>query len=125
MKKAACVFIKSPEGKILLIKRSSGDYWMADKWGLPGGLADKGESAIDAALRESKEEANVHIKGLLSVFRKQHNDLDVTYFLTEEWTGIVKVSQEHTAFEWLFPEELKYYDTVPGLEELALTYASS
>lgn len=121
--RAAVVFVKNPDGKFLILKRNLGEGWMAGRWGLPGGWLDKGESPLDACLREAKEEANIHIKGLMLIHRKKEKDLEVSYFLTAEWNGIVKLSFEHTKFDWVYAEELKYYDTVPELENIALQYA--
>jgi 8-oxo-dGTP diphosphatase len=43
-------------GKILLVKNSYVPYWS-----LPGGYVNAGESAIDAALRELKEEVGLEV----------------------------------------------------------------
>ena len=46
--------------KILMIKRSKGDY--AGLWALPGGKIEHGEHLSAAALREIKEEAGINSK---------------------------------------------------------------
>ena len=50
--RAGCVCRRETDGKILLVGRSK----QKDKWTLPAGGVDPGESAVDAAVRESKEE---------------------------------------------------------------------
>lgn len=44
-------------GKILMIKNSYGGV----RWNLPGGGVDKGETALDAALREAREEVGIQV----------------------------------------------------------------
>ncbi len=45
----------------VLCRRSSGLNRHASQWALPGGRIDPGESPIDAALRETKEEIGVQV----------------------------------------------------------------
>ena len=40
--------------KALLLKRGNTAPWMPNKWNLPGGMIDPGETAIQAATREAK-----------------------------------------------------------------------
>ena len=51
---AAGVIIQNKAGEILLQKRSD-----SNKWGIPGGMLDYGESAEEAAIREVHEETGV------------------------------------------------------------------
>ncbi len=45
----------------VLCRRSAGLNRHASQWALPGGRLDAGESAVDAALRETDEEIGVHL----------------------------------------------------------------
>lgn len=59
------VLVVSDSGEILLIRRSDND-----NWALPGGAIDLGESAAQAAIRETKEETGVdcEITGLVGIY---------------------------------------------------------
>jgi ADP-ribose pyrophosphatase YjhB (NUDIX family) len=50
------------------------------KWGMPGGRLKKGESLVDGALREVKEETNldIEIKGLIETGVKSHPDRKIS-----------------------------------------------
>ena len=54
--KAAMVVVLNGDGKFLLLKRSTDSNWMPEKWAIPGGHIEKGESPRTAAVRETKEE---------------------------------------------------------------------
>lgn len=53
---AAGVVFVAPDGEVLLLRRASTEENYAGHWALPGGKADEGESAEDAAARECREE---------------------------------------------------------------------
>ncbi|SMH40198.1 ADP-ribose pyrophosphatase YjhB, NUDIX family [Rathayibacter oskolensis] len=55
---AAGLLLRDPDGRVLLQHRVSWSHF-GDTWGLPGGARHPGESAFEAALRESAEEAGV------------------------------------------------------------------
>lgn len=55
------VMILNNKNEVLLQKR--GEH-PKDKWGLVGGIVELGESLVDAAIRETKEETNLDIKDL-------------------------------------------------------------
>lgn len=59
------VVVTDDAGRILLIKRSDND-----RWALPGGAIDVGESVTQAAMREAKEETGVdcEITGLVGIY---------------------------------------------------------
>jgi len=62
------------DDKILLIKRKNEPF--KDKWALPGGYVEYGETVEDAVLREISEETNlsVKIKELLGVYSSPDRD---------------------------------------------------
>jgi len=55
IKKAACILIVRPDGKVLSASRRG----RLDDIGLPGGKVDQGEEAWEAALREVYEETGI------------------------------------------------------------------
>ena len=59
------VAVRWHEGRLLLVRRCD-----TGAWELPGGRVDVGESAVDAAVRETAEEAGVQVvvTGLLGLF---------------------------------------------------------
>lgn len=62
------------EGKIVLIKRGTEPF--KDKWALPGGFVDSGETAEAACVREAKEETGliVEVEKLVGVFSEPARD---------------------------------------------------
>jgi len=60
------------KGRLLLQKRAG----QKDAWGFPGGAMELGESAEEAAIRETQEETGltVKIEQLLGVYTKYHDD---------------------------------------------------
>jgi 8-oxo-dGTP pyrophosphatase MutT (NUDIX family) len=59
------VVVRGPGERLLLVRRCD-----SGTWELPGGRVDVGESAVDAAIRETAEEAGVlvTVTGLVGVF---------------------------------------------------------
>lgn len=114
------------DGKVLILKRASGNIRSADKYDLPGGGVERGENMEDALSREIQEETGlkVEIGPLLSI-----SDSEKDYALEEEnesnikvfrkliiylafyKSGEVKLSDEHQSFEWLDIEDaIKKFD---------------
>ena len=108
-KKAASILFVAPSGKVLLLKRSPTDDYRAGEWGLPGGKAETGEEAEDAARREAKEEVGDHVPSRLDELLKQKTPKQwdhVTYLARVPEEFEPTLSEEHTAHVWAMPGEL-------------------
>jgi 8-oxo-dGTP pyrophosphatase MutT (NUDIX family) len=60
---AAGIVFVAPDGHVLLLKRSKSEENYPGHWSLPGGKADDGETAEQAARREAQEEIGDHPDG--------------------------------------------------------------
>ena len=90
----AVYIIFSKDSKILLHRRANTGY-MDGKYSLPSGHLDGGESAVEAAIRETKEEIGVDInpKDLRFIHlthrvaeEGDHERMDL-YFAISKWQG--------------------------------------
>jgi 8-oxo-dGTP diphosphatase len=111
--KASMVVVFNENREVLILKRSPGPHWMPEKWGLPGGHIEKGESPANAARREVMEETNLILRNI-----KHYKDKrDVAIYYSTEFSGNVEIDFEHTDWAWASYDELDNYDTTPNLKE--------
>ena len=101
---ASCIILKR-DGKIAFVLRSN-TTWMDGYYGLPSGKVEKNESALQAAIREAKEEAGVTIRpqdlrNVLVCHRKADDATDSwmdMIFETEVWEGeVINAEPDHHA----------------------------
>lgn len=113
---AVFVILKDKTGKIpFVLRKNTG--WMDGFYGLPAGKVEKGETFLQAAVREAKEEVGVvvkeqDLKHVLTIHRDSPDDevdgdmtwVDV-FFETTEWSGEVTNAEPHvhSAVDWLDP----------------------
>lgn len=102
MIKAAGVLIVC-QGEILFIKRGSGgDH--AGEWCIPGGKIDDGETAAEAAVRETNEAAGITVPldAIAEWTRTVNDDVDFTTFAgsIKDKPEVVLQEEEADAFEW-------------------------
>ncbi len=121
---SAGVFIireKDNQKEVLLLKDNDKLYL-----GLPGGVVDKHELVLDAAVREVKEEINLEIKRndlkLVAIYNNTHNkfydkDQYQFFFITNDPGGTIKIDpkeQEH--YFWIPVEHVLKVKTIQGYE---------
>lgn len=108
--RGVAVVVENPRGRVLLLLRGPTAPWMPNRWNLPGGKIEHGESAYEAAIRETREETNLRVCALSPLV--QIGGLDV--FCADDWTGRVRlVDGEHTRSAWV-PREIAWaWDLIP------------
>ena len=102
----SCGAIIFDNDKVLVIKQVKGH------WGFPKGHVEKGETEIETALREIKEETNLDVE-IDEKYRyieryspEEGIEKDVVFFIANKVGGEIKVQEEEvTETEWLSPEE--------------------
>ena len=120
LNKNALAVIVNPHNKILLLKRGLNAPWQPGKWSLVGGRIEKGETPKEACLREVKEETGLNIKILKDAFSIQRNPDSVEEIFLAKYDGNdydVKLDDENISYGWFSPEEMKFLDTVPNLND--------
>ncbi len=94
------------DNKILMVRRQSNDY-LGGVYELPGGGVDDGETIIDGAIRELKEETGLDVSRIITTFpgfdystnKKPH--VRQINLLVETKPAPVTLSSEHDDFIWI------------------------
>lgn len=107
VRKAVRTFLVN-ENKVITIKYTTNDY-KKGFYGIPGGGIEKGETAVQTAIREFKEESGMEIinpkyAGNL-VIEYPDRIVDMTIFITSEYNGSPKEMIENIA-EWIEIDKL-------------------
>lgn len=115
--KFACVcIIFNEENKLLLVKRSENDNWMANKYALVGGGVEENEIPEECIIREAKEETNLTLKKPKLVYSTIEGNTFLYVFVSKvSNSDKIKLNDEHTGYVWVNSNEIKNYDTVPNL----------
>ena len=110
----------------LLIKRAAEPD--AGLWSIPGGLVELGERAVEAAVREAKEETglDVEIEEVLGVVDKIIRDEDsrikfhfiIVDYVASPKGGSLTASSDALDARWVKVDEFPAYDLSPTLVEL-------
>jgi len=107
------VILQNDKGEILFIKRKDTNYEQ-DKWCLPGGDIESGETVEQACKKEVKEETNLDISNIKFLF--YNDDLPIEniserhclgLYFTADFTGEIKLNHESSDHIWLNPNELE------------------
>ena len=109
----AVAIIVNEKDEVLVLKRPDFVKWAPNKWGLPGGKIESGETPLQAATREVKEETT------LDVFDLELSDPfleePVVAYHTRKYKGEVQLDFEHTDFKWASRKILLTLELAPGI----------
>lgn len=118
------IWIVNNEGKFLMQKRSKYKKSFAGKWSQTGGAVDEGETPLQGALRECKEELGLDIPKkeieLILSFKREYDFVDV--WLVRKNIDIKKLKLQEEEVEevkWVSKEEIekmiKNNETTPNV----------
>lgn len=123
VKVAAHGLIKK-DNKYLVTHRSPLNTYMPQLWDIPGGTIKFGEKAIDALIREIKEETNLTVNIGKIIFcydflsNPERHQFQMVYEC-EYKDGDIKLDpQEHDDFKWVTLNELESLLKIAFLEAL-------
>jgi ADP-ribose pyrophosphatase YjhB (NUDIX family) len=114
--------VTDEQARILLIKRRDNDLWA-----LPGGGMDLGESIVETAVREVKEETGLDIEviGLIGVYTNPRHVIAYTdgevrqqfslCFTTRLIGGQLHVDSESTDIAWTRPQDIESLSMHPSM----------
>lgn len=113
--------VYNSEGKFLALKRSYG----GQHWDVPGGGVEIPENHEVALRREVLEETGLEISEIKPlVVDSGYNKEEDAYFLfigftcnCDATTSIIKLSNEHTEYQWVNKEKFLVLDATPYLFE--------
>jgi len=114
---AAGLLVHHPELGVLLQHRAVWSHF-GDTWGLPGGARHENETAIDAALREAREEAGVpahvvRVKFISCVDLGFWSYTTVVVEATEAFEPVIG-DLESIALRWTLPDDVERLALHPG-----------
>ena len=115
---AAGTLYVAPDGEVLMLRRSAKEENYAGHWALPGGKADDGETAEQAARRESAEEMGSAPEGKLKLLSKKTTPTGMTFHtfaqpVTEKFQPTL--NEEHDGYMWVpLAELMQYLHAGPG-----------
>ena len=112
---AGFVFV-TPDDKILMLQKPN------QKWSLVGGHREKGETPLQTAQRESKEEIGFLPKGEIIDFikykRTETNTWGFSFVMRVKESFRVSLSNEHVDFKWIDKNHLENYKISKAVNDL-------
>ena len=115
------------KSRILLLKRSNKVGTYKGKWQVVAGYLDELKPLKEKVLEELKEELKVSEKLIKKItygkrFSFKDKKINKTWIVHPVLAELkqrpkINLSEEHTEYKWIFPEEIKKYDTVPNLKK--------
>ena len=97
------------------------------KWVFPGGFVDRGETVKDAAIRETREEANVDVglRGLIDVYSYPGSPVVVVVYAAEILGGDLKAADETQEVKMFDPTDIPWDELAfPSTREAVKAYIS-
>ena len=125
------------DGKILLLKRSNLVGTYRGLWGGVAGYIEKLEEPYDTAIKEIQEEVGISLDALELIWKgdpieisdnyagRSYNWVVYPFLFHIKSKELVNLDWEHEEYRWVYPSEVKKFDTVPGLVEVVTKLLSA
>lgn len=124
LKVAVSAVVRDDRGRVLLIHRTDND-----RFSIPGGGMEVGETVAEAVVREVQEETGILVRPMrvLGIFSDPHHviaydDGEVRQefsicFVADPIGGSPRTSSESKAVRWIDPSELDALDIHPSIRD--------
>jgi len=114
--------VKRDDGKVLIMRRSMDEDHAKGLWDSPGGKIEFGEDPIECLKRETREEAGIEIEVIKplkawSFLKNPETQIIGVTMLCKYKSGEVKLSEEHTEFKWIEPDEIEVMEALDGIKK--------
>ena len=111
-KQSIHIWLINNKGELLIEKRSMTMRSNPGKWAFVGGVPDAGESSLEGAIREVKEELGIELKQnnveLLISFKREHDFVDVWVAQDNtELKDVILQKSEVSNAEWVTIDKLE------------------
>ncbi len=125
------------DGKILLLKRSNLVGTYRGLWGGVAGFIEELEDPYETAIKEIREEVGIGLDFLELVKQgeplefsdtsegKRYDWVVYPFLFHVELKELVHIDWEHEEYRWIYPSEVKKYDTVPEFDQVVQTLLGS
>jgi ADP-ribose pyrophosphatase YjhB (NUDIX family) len=121
-KVAVGTIIRNRDDHLVLVRRAIEPGY--GKWVFPGGFVDRGELVINAAVREAREEAGLHIRidHLLNVYSYPGRAPVIIVYVATMVGGELACDEEGLEVKWFPPDtipwgDLAFQSTIDALRE--------
>ena len=106
------IWIMNKEGKFLIQKRTRSRKRFPNMWSLTAGAVDTGETSVEGAIREAKEEIGINIDKeeleLMLSMKRTNNFLDVWLVRKDiDIKDIIMQEEEVQEVKWVTKDELE------------------
>jgi len=119
---AVAAFIFDNQNRLLIVKKSATEKIDPGLWTVPGGKAESAEPAINALIRETKEEVNLDIKDYQwsgeDVFKNNGVYYHSFHFLCSvKSTKNVELERSLLQYHWLKNDEIENFQFHPNIKK--------
>lgn len=129
-KRYSNIIVVSPNDEILILRRANYMRKFKSMWGFPGGSIDKKDKdGKQSAIRELKEETGIeltwneeHKTKKFDSITNSDGSISEYYVVELETKPEVKISREHSKYDWFVPSSKTNYKWMPDVFQLIQKY---